>query len=105
MYTDGGGASVASKAEDQPKGPDCIFEGYSAEEAIALFGNELTEFEKIEIKHGSFERIYTVGRVRRQQQHSLTDHEGHYKVLFGEQIGYRYEVTDVIDNGAFGQVI
>jgi hypothetical protein len=39
------------------------FDGYSPQEALEIFGPELTEFEKIEL--GIFEKIYTIGKVRR----------------------------------------
>ena len=67
------------------------------------FGQQLTEFEKIEI--GMFERIYTIGRVRRLNQYSVANHDGDYIVQEGEQLGYRYEVISKIDAGAFGTVI
>ena len=41
--------------------------GYGPQEALELFGPELTEFEKIEL--GIFEKIYTIGKVRRQNQY------------------------------------
>ena len=41
------------------------FEGYTDQEAIAKFGNQLTEFERIELDLGIYERIYTIGTVRR----------------------------------------
>tara|TARA_B110000285_G_C15107423_1_gene608847 strand:- start:1117 stop:1356 length:240 start_codon:yes stop_codon:yes gene_type:complete len=39
------------------------FDGWSTQEALEKFGPELTEFEKIEL--GIYERIYTIGKVRR----------------------------------------
>ena len=63
----------------------------------------LTELEKIEL--GLFERIYTIGNVRRNNQYSLVNKEGYYITEVGEQIGYRYEVIKIIDQGAFGQVV
>lgn len=43
--------------------------------------------------------------MRRHHQHSLADREGYYKVKVGEQLNYRYQVTKVIDSGAFGSVV
>jgi hypothetical protein len=37
--------------------------GYCPQDALDLFSGELTEFEKIEMS--MFERIYTIGQVRR----------------------------------------
>ena len=71
MYTDPGGphqkGAGARRLRDKSSNqdPESVFDGYTPEEAISLFGKELTEFEKIEIKMGSFEKIYTIGRVRR----------------------------------------
>ena len=31
--------------------------------------------------------------------------EGYYKVVIGDHLLYRYEVLDIMDKGAFGQVI
>lgn len=52
-----------------------------------------------------FERIYTIGQVRRKNQYSIVDSEGQYLVRVGEQLAYRYEVVKLIDKGAFGQVV
>ena len=75
-------------------------DGYSSHEAIELFGDQLTEFEKMEM--GMYERIYTIGKVRRQNQYTIADKEGFYMVKQGEQLAWRYEVLQVIDAGAFG---
>ena len=52
-----------------------------------------------------YEKIYTIGKVRRQNQYTIADREGFYLVKPGEQLAWRYEVVRVIDAGAFGQVI
>lgn len=73
---------------------------------IEKFGSgqdAITEFEKIEI--GSYERVYTLGTIRRAATYDLSDKEGFYKIQIGEQLGYRYEVKRIIDKGAFGQVV
>lgn len=54
---------------------------------------------------GFYDKIYTIGNVRRQNQFQLADNDGNYVTEIGEQLGYRYEVTRVIDSGAFGQVL
>jgi hypothetical protein len=38
-------------------------DGLSPHEALEQFGHELTEFERIEL--GVYERIYTIGKIRR----------------------------------------
>ena len=63
----------------------------------------MTEFEKAEISQ--FERIYTIGTVRRFNTHTLQTPEGLYKFEPGEAIRWRYEAISLIDKGAFGIVI
>ena len=43
--------------------PQTGWGGYTPEEALEFFKNELTELEKIEV--GVYDRIYTIGTVRR----------------------------------------
>jgi len=38
--------------------------GWTTQETLELFGHELTEFEKIEL--GNYSRVYTIGKVRRE---------------------------------------
>lgn len=76
------------------------FEGLSPQDAIMQFGDQLTEFEKIEL--GIYERVYTIGKVRRSNQYQIADREGYYHAEVGEQLGYRYEITKIVDQGAFG---
>ena len=84
----------------QPKIPKNNWGGYTPEEALEFFGQDLTEFEKIEI--GIYERIFTIGKVRRYNQFTIAGADGFYSLSVGEQLGYRYEVVKVIDQGAFG---
>ena len=35
----------------------------------------------------------------------MADAEGYYRARIGEQIGYRYLVNEIVDKGAFGQVV
>lgn len=72
-------------------------------EAMEIFGHELTEFEKIEL--GMFDKIYTIGKVRRFNQYQIADKDGQYIIKVGEHLAYRYEVVKIIDKGAFGQVV
>lgn len=60
-------------------------------------------FEKTELLQ--FEQIFTVGSYRRQSLQEIADAEGYYRVRIGEQLGYRYQVCDIVDKGAFGQVV
>jgi dual specificity tyrosine-phosphorylation-regulated kinase 2/3/4 len=75
----------------------------TSQEAQFVYQEELTVFEKSEIT--IFSEIYTIGSVRREGQQELADKEGYYKAQVGEQIGYRYQVLDIIDKGSFGQVV
>jgi len=40
-----------------------LWDGYTPQEALEFFDQDLTEFEKIEL--GIYERIFTIGKVRR----------------------------------------
>jgi dual specificity tyrosine-phosphorylation-regulated kinase 2/3/4 len=35
----------------------------------------------------------------------IADYEGYYQTQIGEQIAYRYLINDIVDKGAFGQVV
>jgi len=77
--------------------------GLTPGEALHRYKDELTMFEKTELMQ--FEQIYTVGSYRRQTLQEIADAEGYYRVRVGEQVGYRYLVSEVVDKGAFGQVV
>ena len=52
-----------------------------------------------------FEKIYTIGQVRRFNAHSLQTSDHMYRFELGEAIGWRYEAVNLLDKGAFGIVI
>ncbi len=52
-----------------------------------------------------FDQIYTIGSYRRETLQEIGDSEGYYRVRVGENLGYRYLVSDIVDKGAFGQVV
>ena len=79
---------------------DNNFGGWSPQEAVQIFGQELTEFEKIEV--GYYQRIYTIGNIRRENRYSIADKDGFYNTKIGEHLGYRYIIQKIIDKGAFG---
>lgn len=85
------------------KRKDKSFNGWSPQEALEMFGHELTEFEKIEV--GNYSRVYTIGNVRRENQYSIADKDGFYNTKVGEHLGYRYLIKKIIDKGSFGQVV
>lgn len=40
--------------------------------------------------------------MRREALSEVVDGEGYYRAKIGEHIGYRYQVTEIVDKGAFG---
>lgn len=77
--------------------------GLTPPEALQIYMDELTMFEKTELMQ--FEFIYAVGSTRRETLQEISDSEGYYRARIGEQLGYRYIVNDIVDKGAFGQVV
>ena len=77
--------------------------GLTPSEALYRYQDELSPFEKGELTQ--FDTIYAVGSYRRQTLAEVADAEGYYRAIIGEQIGYRYLVADIVDKGAFGQVV
>lgn len=95
------GTSSATTAVPSPNPPMQM--GLTASEALYRYADELTPFEKSELP--LFDFIYAVGSYRRQTLEECADVEGYYKARIGEQIGYRYLVAEIVDKGAFGQVV
>ena len=54
--------------------PAPSFDGYTCQEATEFFRNELTDFELMELS--MYERIFTIGNVRRHNQYSIADKDG-----------------------------
>uniref|UniRef100_A0A914YP18 dual-specificity kinase n=1 Tax=Panagrolaimus superbus TaxID=310955 RepID=A0A914YP18_9BILA len=87
--------------------------GYLPNEAIEIFGSNLTKFEKVEILN--YERIYFIGsETARKNKHGILsmvqnnkfdDENGHLILLLHDHIGYRYEIIELIGKGSFGQVV
>nr|XP_039267506.1 dual specificity tyrosine-phosphorylation-regulated kinase 4-like [Styela clava] len=88
----------------------------SPEDAVRKYGDDLPSWEKYEIFH--YPKIYYLGlganKTRVQQNISNnfgfdfdagTEKEGHYKVVIGDHIGYRYEILKYVDAGTFGAVV
>ncbi len=96
-----GANSSATTAVPSPNPPMQM--GLSPSEALYRYQDELTPFEKSELVQ--FDQIYAVGSYRRQTLAEVVDAEGYYRARIGEQIGYRYLVADIVDKGAFGQVV
>ncbi|XP_017785294.1 PREDICTED: dual specificity tyrosine-phosphorylation-regulated kinase 4 isoform X2 [Nicrophorus vespilloides] len=80
-------------------------------EALRLYGNRLTEFEKAEIE--TYSKIWYLGldackihgEVGRSQNGGYDDDSGSYNKVLHDHISYRYEILEVIGKGSFGQVI
>lgn len=70
---------------------------------MSRYKDELTIFEKTELNQ--FDMIYTVGSYRRESLQEISNHDGYYNAMVGEQLGYRYLISDIVDRGAFGQVV
>jgi hypothetical protein len=49
-----------------------------------------------------FDKIYTIGKIRRFNQYQIADKDGQYNIKVGEHLAYRYEIVKIIDKGAFG---
>ena len=72
----------------------------------------LTSFEKTEIEE--FDHVwfcapsnvkYHPTKLERLVNNGFDDQDGYYRFQPGDQIGYRYQVQEVIGKGAFGNVI
>ncbi|XP_060528283.1 dual specificity tyrosine-phosphorylation-regulated kinase 4-like [Cylas formicarius] len=80
-------------------------------EALRLYGNRLTEYEKTEIE--KYSKIWYLGlsacKIHGEQGGSQNggydDESGSYNKVLHDHICYRYEILEVIGKGSFGQVI
>ncbi|XP_050306574.1 dual specificity tyrosine-phosphorylation-regulated kinase 4 isoform X2 [Anthonomus grandis grandis] len=80
-------------------------------EALRLYGNRLTEYEKTEIE--KYSKIWYLGlnacKIHGEnmgsQNGGYDDESGSYNKVLHDHICYRYEILEVIGKGSFGQVI
>ncbi|KAL1491645.1 hypothetical protein ABEB36_012209 [Hypothenemus hampei] len=80
-------------------------------EALRLFGDRLTEYEKTEIE--KYSKIWYLGldackiegEYMGSQNGGYDDDSGSYNKMLHDHISYRYEILEVIGKGSFGQVI
>ncbi|CAG9767634.1 unnamed protein product [Ceutorhynchus assimilis] len=80
-------------------------------EALRLYGNRLTEYEKTEIE--KYSKIWYLGlnacKIHGEhlgsQNGGYDDDSGSYNKVLHDHICYRYEILEVIGKGSFGQVI
>ena len=79
----------------------------TAAQALKIFGSELTLFEKAEIL--DYDKIYYLGngvaRANAGRDNNYDDETGDYNTYVGEQVGYRYEIIDILGKGSFGQAL
>ena len=82
----------------------------TAPQALKFFADRLTDFEKGELL--DYKEIYFLGKellkkeVRRSNKiQNFDDDKGDYNAYVGEQIGYRYEIVDILGKGSFGQAL
>ena len=76
---------------------------------------QLSNFERKEIK--KYKEIFFIGSPTSKDKRNVSsilskninngydNHEGYYKVVIGDHLLYRYEVKEIMDKGAFGQVV
>jgi len=48
---------------------------------------------------------YNPTKLERLVNNGFDDQEGYYKIVSGDQIGYRFQIIELIGKGAFGQVL
>lgn len=80
-------------------------------EALRLYGDRLTEYEKTEIE--KYSKIWYLGlnacKIHGEhggsQNGGYDDESGSYNKVLHDHICYRYEILEVIGKGSFGQVI
>lgn len=86
------------------------------QEAIARYGDKIPVWEKFEIMH--YPKIYFMGLGANKTRLTTNatenfgydyfhddEEEGHYKVVPGDHIGYRYEIIKFLGSGTFGAVV
>ncbi|GAA5829422.1 hypothetical protein JCM11251_005043 [Rhodosporidiobolus azoricus] len=84
----------------------------SPEDALALYSRYLAPYEKEEIK--DYNKVYFVGpncdkkpatKENPTNNFGYDDERGDYLLVMHDHIQFRYEVTDVLGKGSFGQVL
>ncbi len=77
-----------------------------AAQALRLYSIQMTDFERGEIF--DYETVYYYGNGMAkggENGAAYDDDKGDYNTYVGEQIGYRYEIIDILGKGSFGQVL
>lgn len=86
-----------------PNKSDCL----TSSEALQLYGDRLTDFEKQEINE--YAEIWFLG-LEAEKLHATNvkdydDENGAYIKVNKDHIGYRYEILETLGKGSFGQVL
>eukprot|EP00826_Nyctotherus_ovalis_P041306 TRINITY_DN4138_c0_g1_i13.p3 TRINITY_DN4138_c0_g1~~TRINITY_DN4138_c0_g1_i13.p3 ORF type:complete len:192 (-),score=61.38 TRINITY_DN4138_c0_g1_i13:1220-1795(-) len=99
-------SSVSRTGKSPSKAVGSLFP-LTAIQALKKFGKELSDFEKAELL--DFEAIYYMGngiaKYNAEKEGGYDDERGDYNTYVGEQVGYRYEIIDILGKGSFGQAL
>ena len=87
-----------------PNGP------LSPTDTVKNYGGLLTPYELTEILN--YPEVYFLGNANRKVQFNASDprnagfddSNGHYRLMPGDQLAFRFEVVQILGCGAFGQV-
>lgn len=64
---------------------------------------DVEDWVKTELEN--YKEVYYFSKVSKYGAKDFDDDKGDYKITFGDDIHYRYEILDVLGKGSFGQVI
>ena len=64
---------------------------------------DLPDWTKAEIMN--YQYIYYLSKIEKTQDMDYDDEEGDYKVIYGDDIQYRYEIQENLGKGTFGKVV
>ncbi|OMJ95588.1 hypothetical protein SteCoe_1008 [Stentor coeruleus] len=64
---------------------------------------DIEDWVKVELEN--YNEVYYFSKVSKYAAKDFDDDKGDYKITFGDDIHYRYEILDVLGKGSFGQVI
>ena len=65
---------------------------------------EVAEYEEIWYLAQQAQK-YQPTKLERLVNNGFDDNDGYYRIVSGDQIGYRFEIVELIGKGAFGQVL
>ncbi|OMJ72127.1 hypothetical protein SteCoe_29510 [Stentor coeruleus] len=64
---------------------------------------EVEDWVKTELEN--YTEVHYFSKVSKYKPKDFDDDKGDYKIVFGDDIHYRYEILDILGKGSFGQVI